>query len=190
VIAITPQAQPTTPGVSPATIREVLARGIQAHPELAVRMDRAATIVETRRIEPGRAAGWWVQSESRDTEHFVTQSPRGYRLDQCTCEDFRQRGGPCKHAIAVRLLQACQRQEARIRAAIERHVDPAPACGPQDGEPRYTVTPQGTAYLAGLRDEQAGSPWAFQAEPTLRAAYEHGRQDGALAADQPPQDAA
>ena len=49
----------------------------------------------------------------------MTLSERGYRGDTCTCPDYQQRGGACKHAIAVRLLQACGR--------AEQHDAPTPA---------------------------------------------------------------
>jgi hypothetical protein len=158
--AITPQAQPTTPGVSPATLYDVLARGLQAHPELSVRLDRAASIVLAGGVQPGQAAGWWVRSETRDTEYWVCQGAN-YRVDRCTCPDYRQRGGPCKHALSVRLLEACQQREARVRAAMERHPRPAPACGPEpialparaytDAD-RFELTPKGEAYLAALAE--------------------------------------
>ena len=144
----TPSTQPTTATVSRGTLMDVLALGIQAHPELSVRMDKAAEIVASGGVEHGAVAGWWVRSQSRDTAYFVTLV-HDYRFDQCSCPDFQQRGGPCKHAIAVRMLLACQRREARLHRAMERHVRPAPACGPE-GEARYTLTPKGQSYLDAL----------------------------------------
>ncbi len=51
----TPQAQDTTPAITLATLRAVLAKGQAAHPELAPRMERAAMIVALRSISPAMA---------------------------------------------------------------------------------------------------------------------------------------
>ncbi len=112
----TPQAQDSSPSISLATLRAVLAKGQAAHPELAPRMERAAMIVALRSISPAmapenRGTCYWVQSECADREYWISLSERGYRGDRCTYPDYQQRGGTCKHAIAVRLLQACQRRE-------------------------------------------------------------------------------
>ncbi len=114
-----PQAQSSAPSISLATLRAVLAKGQAAHPELACRMERAALIVVQRRIAPAMAPAnrgtcYWVEASDGRSEYWVCQDARGnYRFDACTCPDYQQRGGPCKHAIAVRLLQACERAEAR-----------------------------------------------------------------------------
>jgi hypothetical protein len=112
---ISPNEQGTIPAISLTTLRTVLAKGQAAHPELAYRMDRAAHIVALRRIEQsvsGNPQAYWVQSEYGDREYWVSLSERGYHADHCTCPDYQNRGGPCKHAIAVRLLLACERTEA------------------------------------------------------------------------------
>ena len=173
-----PQAQSTSPAISLATLRAVLAKGQAAHPELAARMQRAATIVALRRIQPGQGAGWWVQSEEGDGEYWVFQDGSGWRDDRCTCADYRHRGGPCKHAVAVRLLQACERAEARGASL------PAPV--PADSaEDRAELTAQGAAYLQGYDDGQAGRPWVAHTQPALEQAYQTGYQDGRIAAQQP-----
>ena len=112
-----PETQDTTPAqaITLATLREVLAKGQAAHPELACRMERAALLIIQRRIEPAMApenkgVGYWVEASDGSREYWVTLDPRGYRGDRCSCPDYRQRGGPCKHAIAVRLLRACERR--------------------------------------------------------------------------------
>jgi len=58
----------------------------------------------------------------------------------CLCEDYKQRGGPCKHALAVRLLHACEDREA----AREPIAFPARAYSDED---RFELTPQGLAAL-------------------------------------------
>ena len=176
-MATTPRTQPTTATVSRATLMDVLALGIQAHPELSVRMDKAAEIVASGGVERGQVAGWWVRSQARDTVYFVTLV-HDYRFDQCSCPHSQQRGGPCKHAIAVRMLLACQRREARLRRAMERHVQPAPACGPQ-GADGWVLTRLGEAYLQG-QDAADGDrpgarvPWRPACSPRTRRAIRTG----------------
>jgi hypothetical protein len=143
----TPQVEPSTPAISLATLRAVLAKGQAAHPELACRMERAALIVIQRRISPAvapenRAVGYWVEASDGSREYWVTLDPRGYRGDQCSCPDYAKRGGPCKHAIAVRLLQACTRAEARRAVPT-----PLPQRVYAD-EDRVELTLQGEVYLA------------------------------------------
>jgi hypothetical protein len=116
-LAPDPSNQDTAPQVSLATLRRVLARGQQAHPELAARMQRAAEIVAFRKIAPavnGQPGCFWVESSDGSTEYWVRQDPRGnFRFDSCSCPDAQQRGSPCKHTIAVRLFAACERAESR-----------------------------------------------------------------------------
>ena len=80
---------------------------------------------------------------------------RGYRGDRCTCPDYQGRDGPCKHAIAARLLEACERAEWRRQAP-----QPAPSnvvAFPTRRYPdaaRFELTPQGEAYGVGLMGDQ------------------------------------
>ena len=80
----TPRTQPTTAPVSRAIVMDVLALGVQAHPELSVRLSKAADIVLGGGVERGQVAGWWVRSQARDTAYFVTLV-HDYRFDQCSC---------------------------------------------------------------------------------------------------------
>jgi hypothetical protein len=146
------QAQPTTPAFSLATLRAVLAKGQAAHPELACRMERAALIVIQRRIDPAvapenRGTGYWVEASDGSKEYWVTLDPRGYRGDRCSCPDYLNRGGPCKHAIAVRLLQACE--------ARERGPEPPPLAFPartltDDAPIPFVLTAKGLAATAAV----------------------------------------
>jgi hypothetical protein len=93
---------PQAHGITPATLAAVLARGIAAHPELAVKMAKAAHLIEQGAITV-EAYGWSVHSEcTPDVAYTVT--PDG----ACSCPDCVQRGGPCKHFIATQLLAACE----------------------------------------------------------------------------------
>src|SRR2546429_7227371 len=63
-------AQPTTPAISLATLREVLAELKAQEPERGCRWDRAATIVALRTIKPGYADGHWVASECESNRWY------------------------------------------------------------------------------------------------------------------------
>ena len=107
-----PGSNPTgAPSFSLATLRDVLAEMEQAHPERAGRLVRAANIVAIRAIAATAHGNCWVQSEcDPTTEYLVVYVPQ-FNVWTCTCKDFQQRGGPCKHALAVQLLQACEARE-------------------------------------------------------------------------------
>ena len=158
-MAISP-AQSSAPAFSLATLREVLAKGQAAHPELACRMERAAHIVALRSIAPAMApenqgVGYWVEASDGSREYWVTLDERGYRGDRCSCPEYRQRGGPCKHAIAVRLLQACERAEQRQEPAPANVIPfPAPALDPDAPIP-FEPTDKAVAMLDTLPQPSA-----------------------------------
>ena len=132
------------------TIRTVLARGQAAHPELACRMERAALIVVQRTISPAVAAEnqgtcYWVEASDGSREYWVVLDPRGYRGDRCSCPDYRQRGGPCKHAMAARLLQKC----LQVERGPEPPPTPFPARTLTDDQPiPFVLTARGHAAAA------------------------------------------
>ena len=107
----TPSVNPTmVPTFGVNILREVLAELQAQEPERGCRWDRAATIVAIRRIERSPAGAWWVESECEPGKEYWVCQPLGH-VWTCTCQDFQRRGGPCKHALAVRLLQACETRE-------------------------------------------------------------------------------
>src|SRR5438067_9608111 len=106
-----PQAQSTAPTFSLATLRDVLAEMESAQPERASRLVRAANIVAIRAITTTAHGNSWVPSETDPTtEYLVVYAPQ-FNVWTCTCQDFARRGGPCKHALAVQMLQACEERE-------------------------------------------------------------------------------
>src|SRR3954470_21466036 len=112
VVSITPTSQHSAPTFSLATLRAVLAEMEAAHPERASRLVRAANIVAIRRVVLGDSGRvWWVESECDPTPEFMGVPVPDFGLMTCTCQDFQQRGGPCKHALAVQILQACEQRE-------------------------------------------------------------------------------
>jgi hypothetical protein len=143
-----PVSDPTgAPAFSLATLRAVVAEMEAAHPEYGLRPIHAANIVAVRRIEESSTGTYWVQSESDPTrEYWVCPLPEFHRW-RCTCQDYQRRGGPCKHALAVQLLQACE--------AADRGPEPPPPplafptrC--YSDEDRFELTAAGAAYLAAL----------------------------------------
>ena len=141
-----PSTQDTTsPAFSLGTLRTVLAEMEAAEPERGARWTRAATIVALRRIEPTANGNFWVQSEADPTqEYFVCYLPEFDRWT-CTCKDYQQRGGPCKHGLAVRLLLVC--------AERERGPEPPPVALPfteadPDAPIPYVLTPLTDEALA------------------------------------------
>ena len=182
---------PSTQSITPETLATVLARGIAAHPDMAVRMDRAAVIVERGGVQV-EAYGWSVASECTPDKAY-TVTAEGH----CSCPDAARRGGPCKHAIAVQMQAACEALEGFGKAPHERRVTPALAAGPVDADAEwaartapdaaipYAVTPQGEAYLRGAKDGHNGRPMPLYGS----AAYRSGYRDGESArheADAPP----
>jgi hypothetical protein len=140
--------QSSAPTFSLATLREVLAEMEAAQPTRASRLVSAANIVAIRRIEPTGTGTYWVQSECDPTrEYWVCPLPQ-FNVWRCTCKDFEQRGGPCKHALAVQMLEAC---EARERGP---EPPPTPLAFPartlSDDEPiPFELTPRAYATLDG-----------------------------------------
>jgi hypothetical protein len=104
--------QSSAPTFSLATLRAVLAESQAAEPERGMRWDHAAMIVALRRVQPGYTGDWWVESECEPNKWYFVVRVLSDRWT-CTCKDFSQRGGPCKHALAVRLLLACEARESR-----------------------------------------------------------------------------
>src|SRR3954471_168944 len=102
----TPSFESSAPTFSLATLRAVLAEMEAAHPERASRLVRAANIVDIRRVVLGDSGRvWWVQSECDPTTEYMVVPVPDFGLMTCTCQDFQQRGGPCKHALTVQMLQ-------------------------------------------------------------------------------------
>jgi hypothetical protein len=139
----TPGIQSSAPEFSLATLRDVLAAMEAAHPERASRLVRAANIVAIRRIQLGESGKvWWVQSECEATAEYMVVPVPEFGIMTCTCKDFQQRGGPCKHALAVQMFQACE--------AGERGPEPPPIPFPArtltDDEPiPFELTDKGRA---------------------------------------------
>ena len=140
----TPSAQPSTPAISLATLRAVLAELHAQEPEHGARLDRAASIVAIRSIE--RTAGGYLVESERDpgTFYLVTLSPFGAA---CICQDYRRRNGlACKHILATKLLRLCERM------AAEQAPIPFPTRYYSDSD-RFVLTAKGLAALEAAAPE-------------------------------------
>jgi hypothetical protein len=180
-VSATPNRQSNAPAFSPATIAAVLARSIAAHPDMALRMDRAAVIVERGGVQV-EAYGWSVASECTARKAYTVTADGA-----CSCPDF-----------AVQMQAACEALEAFGKAPHERRVTPALAAGPADADAEWTartapdpaipyeVTPQGEAYLRSARDGHNGLPMPLYASAACRAGYRDGESARDEATDAPP----
>ena len=63
----------------------------------------------------------------------------------CDCEDYRQRGGPCKHGWAAVIFQAAERLDAE---ASDPTVIPLPTPAYDPDADRFELTAKGYATLA------------------------------------------
>jgi hypothetical protein len=139
----------SAPSISVATLRDLVNTATERRPDLATKLERAVNLVVLRSIQPAsRPGSWWVQSEADPTSEYLVARTEPAGTWVCLCQDFIKRGGPCKHALAVQLLRAALRREARLQAAMPRRPEPALACAPPldvDRPIPYTLTPAGEA---------------------------------------------
>src|SRR5215213_8001757 len=98
---------------APVTLDQVQAilDGAKAKcPDLSSRLDRAASLLVTRKVERGESGRvWFVQSETDTEKEYVVAIFKGGPW-VCNCPDFQRRKLWCKHGLAVALLKRCQEQ--------------------------------------------------------------------------------
>jgi hypothetical protein len=141
---LTPRLQDTTapriPDVSLPTLQALMADLQRAYPHAGARVDHAAFLVLARRVERGLGAGWWVGSELTPEAEYLVLPEQG----TCTCQDHARHGAlsPCKHRLAVELLQRCERLEAESTDPTLRPI-------------AYALTPQALARLDDHRQRLA-----------------------------------
>lgn len=79
----------------------------------SLRQQRAQAIVASGGVRKN-GTGYYVASQSQaHTEYWAS-------TERCTCPDYKKRGGPCKHMLAVRLHT--EGQAAAERAARKAQV--------------------------------------------------------------------
>src|SRR4051794_30021353 len=101
--------EPINPTGNVAHLATALAALSSAQPEATIRLERAARLVSVGAVNPVYGIGHLVASESETGRSYWVQSVNDVLT--CECEDFRQRGGPCKHGWATVLFAVCERLE-------------------------------------------------------------------------------
>jgi hypothetical protein len=114
-------------------LRTAVATLTAAHPGAACRIARGARLVTAGAVTSIYGIGYFVASESQPGRSYWVQLVD--TLWTCECEDFRQRGGPCKHGWATVLFTACERLDAE---------QSDPTCDPIP----YALTPRAYTALA------------------------------------------
>jgi hypothetical protein len=116
------------------TVQEIIAELVadtlpRCAPALAQRLERAAVIATTPYAIHAGPDGVSV--------HCLTDWGTVYTVNgaSCTCPDFANRGGPCKHSLAAGLLSRAPAERKRRQRAVDF------------GE-RYVLTAKGEAALA------------------------------------------
>jgi hypothetical protein len=105
------------------------------------------------------------------TVHFGQATPHG--LGTCTCDDWQQRGGPCKHLLAAVLTQWPARLETYLAKA--RSVVPPAAAAPAVPEAVVRAAVQSalshvlTAVMAAVEEQSAAIAEAVLADLTKEA---------------------
>ena len=118
---------------------------IATHPGAAFRLERAARLVSGGAVSAVYGIGHLIASESDSRRSYWVQ--RVNDVLTCECEDFRQRGGPCKHGWAVVLFTACERLDAEASdPTTGADVLPLPERAYSD-EDRFELTAKGIADL-------------------------------------------
>jgi hypothetical protein len=147
VVTILATSIPQAPTFSLATLRTVLAELTERYPQRAGRLVKAANIVAVRSIAPVYGIGWLVSSEVDADKTYWVQPVDA--LLTCDCMDFRQRGGPCKHGLAVELFTACERRDAeQADPTIGSNIVPFPEQPAYSDEDRFELTPLGMQAAA------------------------------------------
>jgi SWIM zinc finger len=124
----------TSPTLSVADVIAELVAATRPHctTPLVQRLERAAVIAQMPyAIHAGPTADSTYVHCLQDwgTTYVVTAAG-------CTCPDFLNRGGLCKHMLAIELLSRATAERNRRQRALDF------------GEIRYTLTAQGEAALA------------------------------------------
>src|SRR5438034_10722806 len=86
---------PISPPSSVPHLSTAVATLTAAHPGAACRIERGARLVTAGAVTAIYGIGFLVASESDANRSYWVQRVDG--LWTCECEDYRQRGGPCKH---------------------------------------------------------------------------------------------
>ena len=136
-----------TPTTILAHLPAVVAALTAAHPGAACRIERGARLVAAGAVAPVYGIGFLVESASEPGRAYWVQ--RVGEVWTCDCEDFRQRGGPCKHGWAAVIFQAAERLDAE---APDPTVIPFRTPAYEPDADRFELTGKGEAYFNGAAE--------------------------------------
>ncbi len=145
-------------------------------PDVEARLARAREVVTAGSVKVTAAEtpnGFVIANggSAAYTVHFGQATPNG--LGMCTCDDWQQRGGPCKHLLAAVLTQWPARLETYLAKA--RTVVPPAAATPAVPEAVVRAAVQSalshvlTAVMAAVEEQSAAIAEAVLAELTKEA---------------------
>lgn len=135
-----PQPQPLPqprPETVEAAVAEIVARGKEAKPALAMRLDAAGELVLNGRV-------LLEGDEARIGPYIMT-------TDTCTCADFQHRGGWCKHRLAVRMARHL------VANGFTLPQPPAPVKCPQISARNLALIASGAVIDQAIRERVAYS---------------------------------
>src|SRR5690242_13934040 len=119
-------------------------RAIAAHHGAACRIARGAALVAAGAVE--RMYNVFVVTSASVADHAYVVVRTGALLT-CDCDDYRHRGGPCKHGWAVVCFKAAERLGAE---ASDPTVTPFPTPIYDPDADRFEVTAEGVAALDAM----------------------------------------
>src|SRR4051794_32376746 len=111
-----------------------------ANPAAACRIQRGAALVAAGAVERVHNIYLVTSASTPDRAYGVI---RLGALLTCDCEDFRQRGGPCKHCWAVVCFEAAERLDAEQHDPTAGAVVPFPLSAFDPDRDRFILTAQG-----------------------------------------------
>ena len=116
-------SQPSTLSVISATLKVL-------HPTATCRIARAAGLVHADAVS--RLGPIWIVRSQTTPGMIYCVIPVNDQLT-CECQDYRQRGGPCKHVFSVVITQAAERvSEEPIEFELTEQAEAALALPPID----------------------------------------------------------
>jgi len=145
-------------------------------PDVEARLARAQEVVTAGgvKVTPAETPNAFVIANGGGaayTVHFGQATPHG--LGTCTCDDWQQRGGPCKHLLAAVLTQWPARLETYLAKA--RSVVPPAAAAPAVPEAVVRAAVQSalshvlTAVMAAVEEQSVAIAEAVLADLTKEA---------------------
>ncbi len=145
-------------------------------PDVEARLARAQEVVTAGgvKVTPAETPNAFVIANGGGaayTVHFGQATPHG--LGTCTCDDWQQRGGPCKHLLAAVLTQWPARLETYLAKA--RSVVPPAATAPAVPEAVVRAAVQSalshvlTVVMAAVEEQSAAIAEAVLADLTKEA---------------------